>query len=115
MAVTRKKKTVERTKPVVFRYWDGTVERGVDTFRLLSKLKSGMTEETKFLSARAEQNDIESTMKMVKFFRDLFEIPEYEEINGVSKGLTDPEMLGLVTKFVKYLDDTKKSMGSLLT
>ena len=111
-----KPKKEDNTKALVFRFWDGEKQRGVDPLRLGFRLGERVDAEFMVCAHKAQMdNDPASAMKLIDTFREVLEVESYHEIDGVGKGLTDIQVMNVYGDFIEFQNQVKKKTESFAT
>ncbi|HEY1601733.1 MAG TPA: hypothetical protein VGG64_19185 [Pirellulales bacterium] len=94
----------------IFRYWDGTKERGADPLVVLRALVTDSEFDIKTDPELAAQGIADATDRTLKAIRRVLSVRPWETLAcGKEVGLTDAETLELLSDFGLYLDGLKKN------
>lgn len=93
----------------IFRYWDGTRERGADPIKALRGMLGDERFNVETHPDLALAGDLEASEICLKTVRRVFGIEEFSEANGAEHGLTDGETLKVLFAFGEYMDTLKKN------
>lgn len=104
----------ERSRDI-FRYWDGTRERGADPIKILRALIGDEKFNAEVHPDLALAGDIEAMAVTMDATRKVFGLSEYSDADGRDSGLTDGETLELLNRFGEYMESLKKSTSGPLT
>lgn len=100
----------------IFRFWDGSVQRGIDPLMVANKLLHDVDIEADMKLASVTCPETEAALgRIADRVRDVFGIPAFTERDGKSSGLTIDEALSLLVRFNNYLADLKKKLDPSLT
>ena len=94
----------------IFRFWDGTRERGIDPIRVLREFACHPTFKIEEHSQATLDGDYEATRILLDAVRGTFGLePWHEDANGTQHGLTDTEVLELYYRLSEWFADLKKN------
>ncbi len=105
----KKRRVATAQERGIFRYWDGTSERGADPIRLLRELQSfpGFDIEG---DPTAAMHDPAALSRCLEAIRGVFGVTPWTELpEGEQLGLTEPETLALLDQFGGFIDSLKKN------
>lgn len=102
----------ETPRREIFRYSDGTRERGIDPIKALRELLSQQDFALGTDPQLAETGDQEAYGRTVGAVRRVFAVAEWsEDDTGKESGTTETECMQLLKSFADYLDEIKKNIS----
>ena len=91
---------------MLFRYFDGHKYCFADPYRVFRQIKEHKKFDLDAMADAIDQGDHEATELAVSTICEVFGVKRFEGSNGA--GLTDTEMVGLLSDLLGYLEEVKK-------
>lgn len=107
------KRLFRRSRRDLFRYWDGTTWRQDDPLAIQLRIETHPTCRWDVHPAAAERGDVEAYKITIQAICDVFQVSAYQP--GANTGLTQSELMSLLSQYADYIDALKKNIGPLPT
>jgi broad specificity phosphatase PhoE len=93
----------------IYRFWDGTRERGIDPVRALREMYADKEFVPEKHYDAAVEGDLEATAVTLRMVHRVFGLQPYRETDSSEVGLTDQESLEVLFGLAEYLETLKKN------
>lgn len=113
MAEAQQRNPSSERQREIFRFWDGEKERGVDPLVIWTNLWGDDSIDVDVEFKRIANNELESTVEVVKAARNWFSIKPFTVTDSGEEGLTDLEVCDVLRDFLTFVNEIKKKRGPL--